>query len=47
MEASTYGKREGAHLHWEMILQNEMGEFYLGQGLGYDELFPLLKTLFK
>jgi len=47
MEASTYGKRDGAHLHWEMILQNEEGEFYFGQGLSYSELFPLLKTLFK
>ena len=47
MEASTYGKRDGSHLHWEMILQSETGEFYLGQGLYYDELFPLLITLFK
>ena len=47
MEASTYGKRDGSHLHWEMILQKEEGEFYFGQGLSYGELFPLLKTLFK
>ena len=47
MEASTYGKRDGAHLHWEMILQKEEGEFYFGQGLSYNELFPLLKNLFK
>ena len=47
MEASTYGKRNGAHLHWEMKLQSEDGEFYIGQGLDYDELYPLLKTLFK
>lgn len=46
-EASTYGKRDGAHLHWEMILQNEGGEFYVGQGLDYDELYSLLQSLFK
>lgn len=47
MQASTIGKKDGAHLHWEMILQNETGEFYIGQGLDYDELYPLLKNLFK
>jgi len=47
MQASTIGKKDGAHLHWEMILQSEDGEFYLGQGLPYDDLYPLLTNLFK
>lgn len=46
-EASTYGKKDGAHLHWEMILQNEDGEFYVGQGLPYEKLYTLLQALFK
>ena len=29
---STVGLKAGAHLHWEMILQNKAGEYYLGQG---------------
>lgn len=45
-EDSTLGKRSGAHLHWELILQDQSGEYYLGQGLGYDELYPLLVTIF-
>ncbi len=44
---STLRKREEAHLHWEMILQNEGGEFYLGEGLPYKELFPILTNMFK
>ena len=47
MQASTLGKRDGSHLHWEMILQNKDGEFYTGQGLKYKELYPLLKSMFK
>ena len=47
MQASTIGKKDGAHLHWEMILQSEDGEFYLGQGLPYDDLYPFLTNLFK
>jgi len=44
---STLGKRGGAHLHWELILQNPSGEYYLGQGLPYDELYPLLVQVFS
>ena len=47
MEASTYGKRDGAHLHWEMILQNKNGEFYIGQKLSYDKLYSILNRMFK
>lgn len=44
---ATLGERTGAHLHWELILQNEGGEYYLGQGLNYNELFPLLNNIFN
>jgi murein DD-endopeptidase MepM/ murein hydrolase activator NlpD len=43
---STMGLRKGAHLHWELILQNRTGEYYLGQGLPYSELYPLLLRIF-
>ena len=45
-EDSTLKKKTGAHLHWEMILQNTEGEYYLGQGEKYDVLYPLIKNLF-
>ena len=45
-EDSTLKKKTGAHLHWEMILQNKEGEYYLGQGEKYDVLYPFIKNLF-
>jgi hypothetical protein len=45
-EDSTLKKKTGAHLHWEMILQNKSGEYYLGQGEKYDVLYPFIKNLF-
>ena len=45
-EDSTLKKKTGAHLHWEMILQNKSGEYYLGQGEKYDSLYPFLSNLF-
>ncbi|NQV38322.1 MAG: M23 family metallopeptidase, partial [Candidatus Marinimicrobia bacterium] len=30
---STLGTRGGSHLHWELILQDDSGEYFLGQGL--------------
>lgn len=41
------GKRTGAHLHWELILQDAGGEYYLGQGIPYDTLYPLLTYIFR
>ena len=46
-EPATKGNRDGAHLHWELLLQNKGGEFYLGQGLSYDDLLPLLNNIFS
>ena len=43
---STLKKKTGAHLHWEMILQNKGGEYYLGQGEQYEVLYPFLTNLF-
>ena len=44
---STLKKKTGAHLHWEMILQNKAGEYYLGQGLKNDSLYVLFQNIFK
>ena len=46
-EPATKGIRDGAHLHWELLLQNKGGESYLGQGLPYDDLFSLLNNIFS
>ena len=43
---ATEGKRSGAHLHWELMLQNADGEYYLGQGFPYNTLYPLLTNIF-
>ena len=43
---STLKKKTGAHLHWEMILQNKVGEYYLGQGLNSDSLYVLFQNIF-
>ena len=46
-EPSARGVRDNAHLHCELLLQNKSGEFYLGQGLSYDDLIPLLNKIFS
>ncbi len=46
-EQSTLGTRKGAHLHWELILQDAGGEYYLGQGVKSDLLYILLKDIFN
>jgi len=45
-EDGTLGKRTGAHLHWEMILQNSGGEYYLGQGWSYKEMVKSFGRIF-
>ena len=37
--ASTLGKRDESHLHWELILQDGQGEYYFGQSLTYEKLY--------
>ena len=41
------GSKDIAHLHYELILQNTDGEYYLGQNMDYDELLVLLSSIFK
>ncbi len=41
------GSKDIAHLHYELILQNTDGEYYLGQNMDYDELVVLLSSMFK
>ena len=43
---STMGTREESHLHWELILQDAKGEYYFGQNLPYETLYPALKSIF-
>lgn len=40
------GNKKGAHLHFELIIQDKAGERYMGQGLEYDSLTKLLDRLF-
>lgn len=41
------GKRTGAHLHFEITVQDKDGERYLGQGMEYEELYNLLTAVFE
>ena len=45
-EPSTLGTRSESHLHWELILQNQSGEYYFGQNLDYNQLMIALNNLF-
>jgi len=45
-EPSTLGSRKGAHLHWELILQDAGGEYYLGQGYPTKKLIRELNRIF-
>lgn len=40
------GNRKGAHLHFELIIQDQTGERYMGQGLAYEPLTQLLDRVF-
>lgn len=44
---SVLGTRNNSHLHWELILHDSEGEYYLGQGLTPQELPDFLLSLFK
>lgn len=45
-EEAAMGNKGGAHLHWEMLLQNSSGEYYLGQGINNNLLYSLLNRIF-
>lgn len=47
MRESTLGSKSGSHLHWELILQKDKDEIYLGQGLKNPDLYEMLKRIFE
>ena len=44
---STLGTRDESHLHWELILQDNKGEYYFGQNIDYDALQFALNQIFS
>ena len=47
MRESTIGSKAGSHLHWELILQKEDDEIYLGRNMANPELYQMLKRIFQ
>ena len=45
-KASTLGTRREAHLHWELILQKNNKEIYLGKDIPYKKLYEMLDNIF-
>ena len=43
---STLGTKKEAHLHWELILQKDNEEIYLGKDMQYDKLYSMLSNIF-
>ena len=43
---STLGTKKESHLHWEMILQKDEKEIYLGKGIPNPLLYETLKRIF-
>ena len=43
---STLGSRKESHLHWELILQKNDEEIYLGEGMAYEPLYKMLSGIF-
>ena len=43
---STLGTRKEAHLHWELILQKNKKEIYLGKNIPHKELYSMLSSIF-
>ena len=46
-EPSTLGSKKDAHLHWEMILQKNNKEIYLGKDVPYEKLYSMLVNIFQ
>jgi len=44
---STLGTKKEAHLHWEMILQKDNKEVYLGKDMTYENLYSMLIDIFQ
>ncbi len=47
MRESTIGSKAGSHLHWELILQKDNQEIYLGRNMPNPELYEMLRRIFK
>lgn len=47
MRESTLGTKGGSHLHWEMIIQKDDREIYLGQNISNPELYEMLNRIFN
>ena len=43
---STLGTKKESHLHWELILQKNNEEIYLGEGMAYEPLYKMLSEIF-
>ena len=43
---STLGTKKESHLHWELILQKNNDEIYLGKGMAYEPLHKMLSQIF-
>ena len=47
MRQSTLGSKSGSHLHWEMVLQKNKEEIYLGLDMKNPELYNMLTRIFN
>ena len=47
MRESTLGSKAGSHLHWELILQKDEQEIYLGKEVPNPELYNMLYRIFN
>ena len=43
---STLGSKKESHLHWELILQKDNKEIYLGKDMPYETLFDMISKIF-
>ena len=44
---STLGTKKESHLHWELILQKDSKEVYLGKDVPYEKLYEMLSDIFE
>jgi len=44
---STLGTKKESHLHWELILQKDAKEVYLGKDVPYELLYNMLTNIFN
>ena len=47
VKESTLGSRAGSHLHWELILQKDKEEIFLGKDIPNPELYNMLTLMFS